>query len=133
MSGYDEVDQPNRLPNDPKDSIFSNHSEKHPIQSLCLSTRRMYNTMQYSNEKTTDYLVSFPNDQKVKEACNWSLITRDVQEHGIKILFPLHNTGFDSLKDEKKEAENSGEEMLCAILYLEKSDKARFADLKKRV
>ena len=52
----------------------------------------------------------------------------------MKILFPLHNTGFDSLQeDEKKEAENTGEEMICKILYLEKSDKARFADLKKRV
>ena len=52
----------------------------------------------------------------------------------MKIRFPLHNTGFDSLQeDEKKEAEKAGEEMLCAILYLENSDKARFADLKKRI
>ena len=52
----------------------------------------------------------------------------------MKILFPLHNNGFDSLQeDEKKETEKSGEEMLCAILYLDNSDKARFYDLKKRV
>ena len=49
----------------------------------------------------------------------------------MKILFPLHNTGFDSLhEDEKKEAENALEEMLCGILYLENSDKARFDELK---
>ena len=24
---------------------FSNHSEQHPIRSLCLATRRLYNTM----------------------------------------------------------------------------------------
>ena len=90
--------------------------------------------MQYSNEKTTDYLVSFPNAQKVNEACNGSLITKGVQEHGMKILFPLHNTWFDSLQeDEKKEAERLGEEILYAILYLEKSDKVRFSDRKKRV
>ena len=52
----------------------------------------------------------------------------------MKICFPWHNTGFDSLQeDEKKEAEKAGEEMLCAILYLENSDKARFANLKKRI
>ena len=52
----------------------------------------------------------------------------------MKIIFLLHNNGFDSLQeDEKNEAENSGEEMLCAILYLENSDKSRFDDLKKRV
>ena len=52
----------------------------------------------------------------------------------MKIWFPLHNTGFDSLQeDEKKEAEKAGEEMLCTILYLKNSDKARFADLKKRI
>ena len=35
--------------------------------------------------------------------------------------------------NENKEAEISGEEMLCAILYLENSYKARFYYLKKRV
>ena len=50
------------------------------------------------------------------------------------ILFPLHNTGFDSLQeDENKEAEKVVEEILCAILYLDNSDKARFSDLKKHV
>ena len=28
---------------------FSNQSEQHPICSLCLSTRRLHNTMQYAN------------------------------------------------------------------------------------
>ena len=52
----------------------------------------------------------------------------------MNIIFPLHNTGFDYLQeDDKKETENSGEEMVCAILYLESSDKARFYDIKKRV
>ena len=90
--------------------------------------------MQYANENTTDYLVSFWNAQKVNEACDGSLITKGVQDHGMKIRFPFHNTGFDSLQeDENKEAENSGEEILCKILYLENSDKARFAGLKKRI
>ena len=109
---------------------FSNQSEQHPIRSLCLSTTRLYNTMQYATKNTTDYLVRLRNAQKVNEACDWSLITKVVQEHGMKIFFPLHNTVFDSLqKYEKKEAEKAGEEMLCKIQYLEKSDKARFADL----
>ena len=33
---------------------FSNLSEQHPTRSLCLSTRRLYNTMKYVNENTTD-------------------------------------------------------------------------------
>ena len=37
------------------------------------------------------------------------------------------------LDDEKKESETAGEEIIYAILYLENSDKAIFADLKKRV
>ena len=90
--------------------------------------------MQYASENTTDYLVRFRNAQKINEACDGSLITKGVQEHGMKICFPLHNTGFDSIQEnEKKEAEKAGEEMLCAILYLENSDKARFSDLKKRI
>ena len=90
--------------------------------------------MQYASDNTTDYLVRFRNAQKCNESCDRSLITKGVQEHGMKILFPLHNTGFDSLQeDDNKEAEKAGEEMLCAILYLENSDKARFVDLKKRV
>ena len=52
----------------------------------------------------------------------------------MKIFFPLHNTGSDYLQDyETKESEKAGGEMLCAILYLDNSDKARFTDLKKRV
>ena len=48
----------------------------------------------------------------------------------MKILYLLHVTGFDALPEgEKKEAETSGEYMLCAILHLENSDKARFSDL----
>ena len=68
------------------------------------------------------------------EACDGSLITKGVQEHGMNIRFPLHNTEFDSLQeDEKKEAEKEGEEMLCTILYLKNSDNARFTNLKKRI
>ena len=90
--------------------------------------------MQYASENTTDYLVRFHNSQKVNESCDGSLIAKGVKEHGMKIHFPLHNTGFDSLQeDDKKEAEKAGEEMLCAILYLENSYKARFAGLKKRI
>ena len=79
-------------------------------------------------------MVRFCNAQKVNEACDGSLIAKGVQEHGMKILFPLHNAGFDSLQeDEKKEAEKSVEDMLCEILYQENSDKARFSDLKKSI
>ena len=53
---------------------FSNQSEKHLIQSLCLSTRRLYNTIQNVNNKTTGYLVSLNNEQKAKEAYTGSLI-----------------------------------------------------------
>ena len=117
-----------------KKICFSKQSEQHPIRSLCLSTRQLYNTVQYARENTTDYLVRFCNSQTVNEACGGVLITKGVQEHGMKIRFPLHNTGFDSpQEDEKKEIEKAGEDMLCAMLYLENSDKARFADLKKRI
>ena len=90
--------------------------------------------MQYTNDNTTKYLVRFRNSQKVNEACNVILITKGLQEHGMKILLPFHNNGFDSLQeDDMKVAEKAGEEILCEILYLENSDKARFFDLKKRV
>ena len=113
-----------------KKMCFSNQSEQHPIRLLCLSTSQLYNTIQYASKNTTDCLVRFCNAQKVNEACDGSLITKGVQEHGMKIRFPLHNTGFDSQQeDERKEAEKEGEEMLCTILYLENSDKSRFADL----
>ena len=37
--------------------------------------------------------------------------------------------GFHYLQeDKKKEAENAGEEMLCAIIYMENSDKGRFSN-----
>ena len=84
---------------------FSNQSEQHPIHSLCLSTRCLYKTMEYANENTTDYLVRFRNSQKVNKACDVSLTTKGVQEHGMKIIFPLHNTLFESLQEyEKKES-----------------------------
>ena len=109
---------------------FLNKPGHHPIRSLCLATRHLYNTMHYANKKTTDYLAGFRNSQKVIEGCNGSLITRGVQEHGMKILFPFHNTGFDYLQEgENKEAEKSGEEILCAILYIDNSYKARFYNL----
>ena len=79
----------------------------------------MYNTMQYANKNTTEYLDRLRNAQKVNEACNGRLITNGIHEHGMKILFPLHNNGFDFTKeDNKKDAEKAGEEMLCAILYM---------------
>ena len=88
-----------------KKIFFSNQLEQHPIRSLCLSTRRLYNTMQYSSENTTDYLFRFRNAQKVNESCDGRLITKGVQDPGMNIRFPLNNTGFDSLQeDEKKEA-----------------------------
>ena len=65
--------------------------------------------MQYASKNTTDYLVRVRIVKKINEACDGSLITMGVKEHGMKIHFPLHNNGFDSLQeDEKKEAENSG-------------------------
>ena len=81
---------------------LSQKSEKQSIWSLCLDTRRLYNTMQYANENTTDYLVRLRNSQKVNEDCDWSLVTKGVQEHGTKIRFPLHNTAFDSLQEDEK-------------------------------
>ena len=52
----------------------------------------------------------------------------------MNFLFPLHNNGFDSLQeDNKKEADKSGEENICKILYLDNSEKARFNKLKKCV
>ena len=53
----------------------------------------------HAKNKTTDYLVRFRNAQEVNEACNENLITRGVQENGMKILPPLHNTGFNSLQE----------------------------------
>ena len=76
--------------------------------------------MNYANKDTTDYLVGFRNAQKVIEVCKRSLITRGVQENGMNIIFPFHNTEFDYLREgENKEAEKAGEETLFAILYIE--------------
>ena len=45
-----------------------------------------------------------------------------VQEHGMKILYPVRVTGFDTLLDgDKKETETEREYMLCDILYLDNS------------
>ena len=52
--------------------------------------------MQYANENTTDYFVRFRNAQKFNEACDRNLITKGIIEHGMKIIFPLQFTGFDS-------------------------------------
>ena len=52
----------------------------------------------------------------------------------MKILFPFHTIGFDLLQENyRKEAETELEEMLCAILYIENSDKSRSSGLRKRV
>ena len=96
-----------------KKLCFSNKYEQHPTRSLCLATRRLYNTMQYASKNTTNRLVISRNVQKANEACNGIPITRGVQEHGMQNLFSLHTTGFDSLlDDEKKEADKAGEEMI---------------------
>ena len=88
---------------------FSNQSKQHPIRSLCLATRCMYNNMQYANKNTTDYLGRFWYSQKFNEACNGILITRGVQDHGMNILFPFKNNGFYYLQyDKKKGAEKAG-------------------------
>ena len=66
--------------------------------------------MQYANKNTTDYLVMFRNAYNFNEACNGSIITRVVQENGMKILLCLNDTGFYSLQeDEKMEAGKAGE------------------------
>ena len=42
----------------------------------------------------------------------------------MKIIYPIHSTGFYTLLDyDKKEVETAGKEILCAVLYLENSDK----------
>ena len=73
---------------------FSNNYYKHPIHSLFLATRPLYNTIQYAKENTTDYLVKLRNAQKSNEACNGILITKGVQDHGMRTIFPLQNTRF---------------------------------------
>ena len=44
-----------------KKICFSKQYEQHTIQSLCLATRRLYNTIKYKNYNTTNYLVRFLN------------------------------------------------------------------------
>ena len=118
----------------PKKLFSSNQYYQQPIRSFFLATRRLYNTMQYANKNTTEYLVRLRNAQKVNTACNGSPITSILQEHRINIIFPLKTTGFDLLQEnDNKESETAGEKMTCAILYLENSDKSRFDDLKKHV
>ena len=52
----------------------------------------------------------------------------------MKILYPPYVTSFDALqRNDKKEAKIEGEEMLCAILYLENSYKPSVYNLKRRV
>ena len=58
--------------------------------------------MLYSRNNTIDYLDRFRNVQKLNEAFNVILITRGVQENGMKILFPLQVIEFDSLQDDYK-------------------------------
>ena len=54
-------------------------------------------------------------------------MTRGFQEHRFKIVYPLHITEFDAiLDDDKKDADISGEYILCGILYLENSEKSGF-------
>ena len=73
-----------------------------------MTSRQLYNTMQHSNENMTNYLVRFHNYQNSNDACNGSLITRGLQDHGMNILYPLPVTGFESLQNnDKKEAETA--------------------------
>ena len=81
----------------PNELWFSNQSEQHPIISLCLEMKQMYSTVKYASKNTANCLVRLNNYHKVNEACNGILITRGYQYHGMQILFPLHNTGFESL------------------------------------
>ena len=83
--------------------FFPNQSNHHPIRSIFLVTSQLYSAMEHANENTTDCHFRFRNSQKVNEACNGSLITKGLQEHGMKNLYPLHVTGFDALRgDDKK-------------------------------
>ena len=61
-----------------KKLFFSIQSGHHPIRSIFLETRWLYNTMQNANENTTTYQVRFRNAQKVNEACNGIPITKRV-------------------------------------------------------
>ena len=82
-----------------KKICFLNQYEKHPIRSICIAIRRLYNIIQYTKNNTTDNLVKLWNAQKFNEAWNGRLISRGVQEYGMKILYPLHITRFHTLSD----------------------------------
>ena len=61
-------------------------------------------------------------------------MSKEVQDHGIEILYPLHGTGFEIMEDDgKKEAETTGEYILCSILNLKNFDNDIFSDLNKCV
>ena len=84
-------------------------------------------TRRYENKNTDYYLVIFCNAQKVNQACNGSLISRGFQENGMRILYTLNATGFYNLSDKEKNEEKAAERnILCAIIYTENSNKARF-------
>ena len=52
----------------------------------------------------------------------------------MQIIYPLHATGFETLlDDDNKEVEKSGEEMICTILYLKNTYKAKSSNINKRV
>ena len=59
-----------------KKIFFLNQYKQHIIRYLCLSTRLLYNIIQYAKENTTNYLVRFQNEQVVIESCNGSLVPR---------------------------------------------------------
>ena len=59
--------------------------------------------MTHVAKNTQDYLFRLQNAQKVNKACNGRLISRGFQEHGMKILYQLHVTGFDALSDDNKQ------------------------------
>ena len=60
-------------------------------------------------------------------------MSRVVQEHVIKILYPLHVTGYGTLlDDDKRQVEIAGGEIICVILYIDNSEKSSFSELKKR-
>ena len=80
-----------------KKPCLTNQPEQHTIRYLCLETRRLYNTTKNTDDNTANYLVRFQNTQKENEACNGSFISRRFQEHGTKILYPLHVTRFNVL------------------------------------
>ena len=56
--------------------------------------------------------------QKVNEACNEILITRGVQEHGINIIFPFHNTWFDLIWENEKKGEETVADKLSVQSYI---------------